>query len=442
MNEFQRRRKRFVERMGEAVAIFPAAPELLRTNDSEFAYRQDTDFYYLTGFEEPHSVLILAPQHPEIKSALFVRTNDKEREQWEGRRWGVEGAKTLLGVDAAYPIGELGQRLGEFLETAGRLYYSFTGDPQLNQQIVDRLRHYRTARARSDKGPLEVAEPSILLHEQRIFKSAADIAGMRRAVDISGAGHIAAMRHARPGMHEYEVEAIVEYVFASHGAQSPAYPSIVSSGKNLSTVHYHTNRNPIPNGSLVLVDAGAELDYYCGDITRTWPISGKFSPEQRAMYDIVLAANLRGLELCKAGIKLNTDINEAAARVLVDGLVGLGLLTGSVDEHLEKQTHKRFTVHRIGHWLGMDTHDVGSYRLNGDWRPLEPGMIITIEPGLYIPDEPDVPDGFKNISVRIEDDVLITDADPDILSAAVPKSVHAIEQLMAEGRATAQALIA
>jgi Xaa-Pro aminopeptidase len=442
MNEFQRRRQQFVERMGDAVAIFPAAPELTRTNDSEHEYRQDTDFYFLTGFEEPQSILVLAPNHPSIKSALFVRPKDKERETWDGRRAGVEGSKALLGVDATYPIDEFARRLGEFLDTSSNLIYSFGSEARLNEQILERMRHYRRARARADSGPLAAIEPSSILHELRLFKSAADIAGMRRAVDISGAGHIAAMRYARPGMHEYEVEAIVQYVFASHGAQSPAYPTIVTSGKNLSIIHYYTNRDPIPNGSLVLVDAGAEVDYFCGDITRTWPISGKFSPEQRAVYEIVLAANLRALELCTPKNKLNTDVHDAAARVLVEGLVGLGLLDGSVDEHLEKQTHKRFTIHRIGHFLGMDTHDVGSYRRDGDWRSLQPNMIVTIEPGLYIPDEPDVPERFRNISVRVEDDVLITASEPDILSAAVPKSVHAIEQLMAEGRATAQALIA
>lgn len=442
MTEFQRRRQQFVKQMGDAVAIFPSAQERIRTNDSDYDYRQDTDFYYLTGFEEPESVLILAPNHPEIKSAVFVRPNDKQKELWDGRRAGVEQAKKQCGVDAAHPIDELAQQLGAFLETAERLYYSFGSDRKLNEQIIERLRHYRNARARSDRGPLSVIDPSSILHELRVHKSAADIAGMRRAVEISGAGHIAAMRHARIGMHEYEIEAIVEYVFCSRGAQSPAYPTIIASGANLTTIHYSTNRDPVPNGSLVIVDAGAEVDYYCGDITRSWPISGKFSSEQREVYEIVLAAQQRALELCKPGKKLNSDVNDAAARVLVEGLLGLGLLRGSVEEHLEKQTHKRFTVHRIGHWLGMDTHDVGSYRARGDWRPLEPGMIVTIEPGLYVPNEPDLPERFRNLGVRIEDDVLITEGDPDILSAAVPKSLHAVEQLMAEGRATAQALIA
>lgn len=442
MNEFQRRRERFVSAMGDAVAIFPSAQEMVRSNDTDFDFRQDSDFYYLTGFEEPNSVLVLAPGHAAIKSALFVLPNDKEKETWNGRRAGIEGAKTRIGVDATYPISELDARLGEFLETSQRLYYSFGGPRTLNEQIENRLRQYRRSRPRLDGGPLEVVDPSVLLHELRLIKSAFDIAGMRRAVEISGLGHVAAMRHARVGMREFEVEAIVEYVFASNGAQAPAYPSIVTSGKNLAILHYRTNRDVIPDGSLVLVDAGAEVDYYCGDITRTWPIAGKFSAEQRAVYEIVLAANLRAIEQCKPAKKLNTDVNDAAARVLVEGLLDLGLLVGSADEHLEKGTHKRFTLHRIGHWLGLDTHDVGSYRQGGDWRAFEPGMICTIEPGLYIADEPDIPERFRDVSVRVEDDVLITRDNPDVLSSAVPKSIHAIEQEMAAGRTTAQALIA
>ncbi len=442
MNEFERRRKLFVERMGDAVAVFPSAPEYIRSNDSDFEYRQDTDLYYLTGFEEPESVLLLAPNHPEVKSALFVRESDKAKETWNGRRAGVEGAKALAGVDAAYPIGELSERLAGFLETADRLYYSFGANRRLNEDVVSRLSRYRASRSRSGKGPTSVSDPASILHELRLVKSAADIVGMRRAVEISGDGHIAAMRNARVGMHEYEIEAIVEFVFKSRGAQSTAYSTIVTSGKNLPIIHYSTNRDLIPDGSLVLVDAGAEVDYFCGDLTRTWPISGKFSAEQRDVYEIVLAANVRALELCLPGKKFNTDVNDGAARVLTEGLIGLGLLSGSVDEHLEKETHKRFTIHRIGHWLGMDTHDVGSYRKNNEWRALEPGMVVTIEPGIYIPDEPDIPQRLRNISVRIEDDVLITEDDPDVLSAAVPKSVHAIEALMAQGRATGQALIA
>ncbi len=442
MNEFQRRREQFQNRMGNAVAIFPSAPELIRTNDTGISYRQNSDLYYLTGFDEPHSVLVLAPRHPQVTSALFVRDHHKDKEIWSGRRAGVDGAKSLTGVDATYPIGELYERLNGFLDTGDQLLYAFGIDRELDEHIVQLLAAYRLSRRRSGAGPMSIADPGTILHEMRLFKSAADIAGMRRAVEVSGAAHIAAMRHARPGMHEYEVEAIVEYVFARSGAQSPAYPTIVTSGKNLGTIHYDTNRDLIPDGSLVLVDAGAEVDYYCGDLTRTWPISGKFAPEQREVYEIVLAANQKAIELCLPGRTFNNDVNSGAARVMVEGLIRLGVLAGSVEEHLTAETHKRFTIHRIGHWLGLDTHDVGSYRTGTDWRLLEPGMVVTIEPGIYIPDEPDVPERWRGISVRIEDDVLITAGDPDVLSQFVPKSVHGIEQEIAQGRATNQALIA
>ena len=442
MDQFQRRREQFVARMGDAVAVFPSAPELVRSNDSGISYRQNSDFYYLTGFDEPQSVLVLAPGHPEVRSALFVREADKDKERWSGRRAGLEGVKARTGADATYPINELADRLNNFLDTSERLYYPFGVDRELDERMVQRLRVYRASRARSGAGPVGVLDPATILHEMRLFKSAADVAAMRRAVEVSGEGHLAAMRHARPGMHEYEVEAIVEYVFARNGAQSPAYPTIVTSGKNLGIIHYDTNRDPIPNGSLVLVDAGAEVDYYCGDITRTWPISGKFTPEQRELYEVVLAANVKAIELCLPGRTFNKDVNDGAHRVLVEGLIGLGLLSGTADQHLEQETHKRFTIHRIGHWLGLDTHDVGSYRDGKGWRPLEPGMVVTIEPGLYIPDEADVPERFRGLSVRIEDDVLITAGDPDVLSASVPKSSHAVEEEIARGRATSQALIA
>jgi len=428
--------------MGDAVAIFPSAPVTIRTGDSSHVYRQNSDLHYLTGFDEPQSVLVLAPLHPQVKSALFVREHDKEKETWNGRRAGIDGAKERIGVDAVYPIGEFSERLGEFLDTADRLLYAFGNDPEFDERIVRRLAAYRASRSRSGAGPVAVADPATIIHEMRLIKSPADAAAMRRAVEISGLGHVAAMRHARPGMHEYEVEAIVEYVFARNGAQAPAYPTIVTSGKNLAIIHYDTNRDLIPDGSLVLVDAGAEVDYHCGDITRTWPIKERFSPEQRAIYEIVLAANDRAIELCRPGRKFNVDVYGASERALAQGLADLGLVKGSVDDILATNAHKRFTIHRAGHWLGVDVHDVGSYRKDSDWRPFEPGMVVTIEPGIYLADDDDIPERFRGISVRIEDDVLVTSGDPEVLSASVPKTVKAVEQERARGLATDQALIA
>lgn len=434
MTEFARRRAEFVAKIGDAVAIFPSAPEVIRTNDSHYLYRQDTDLYYLSGFEEPESVLVLAPRHATTKSVLFVRMRDKLREQWDGYRAGVEGAVRDYGVDAAYPIGELETRLPELLDTANALYYAFDRDDAFNLRMVEQLKRYHTARRRSDAGPTTVIDPSAILHEMRLVKSAADVEGMRATVAITGEGHIAAMRHSRPGMHEYEIQAIAEYVFTSRGARSGAYPSIVASGANATVLHYISNRRRVGDDDLVLVDAGAEVDYYCGDLTRTWPISGRFTPEQRAVYEIVLAAQLQCIELCKPGVVFNTTVNDASIRVITEGLVDLGLLTGSVDENVEKETYRRYYMHRIGHFLGMDTHDVGSYREGGDWRALQPGMVVTIEPGIYVPNEDDVDARFRGIGVRIEDNILITPSGPDNLSDGTPKTIEDVERTIAEGR--------
>ncbi len=440
-SEFARRRAAFVEKMGDAVAVFPSAPHAIRTNDSHYPYRQDTDLYYLTGFEEPESVLVLAPKHATTKSVLFVRPKDKERETWDGYRAGVEGAVRDFAVDAAYPIAELDARLPELLDTAGTLYYAFDRDDAFNHRVVGLVKRYRVSRRRGDAGPLAVLDPSPVLHEMRVIKGAADVEGMRRAVSVSCEGHIAAMRHARPGMHEYEIQAIVEYIFTSRGAQYPAYPSIVASGPNATILHYISNRRRVGDDELVLIDAGAEVDYYCGDITRTWPMSGKFTPEQRAVYEIVLAAQTRCIDLCKPGIIFNDEVNAAATKVITEGLIDLGLVSGSLDEAIEKETYKRFYMHRIGHFLGMDTHDVGSMRAERAWRPLAPGMVVTIEPGIYVPDEDDVDKRFRGIGVRVEDDILITPAGHDNLADGTPKTVEEIERTIAEGRETRSPLL-
>lgn len=433
-SEFTRRRADFVAKIGDAVAVLPSAPETIRTNDSHYVFRQDTDLHYLTGFDEPQSVLVLAPGHATTKSVLFVRPRDPERETWEGKRAGVEGAVRDFGVDAAYPIDELDAKLPELLDTAPALYFAFDRDDAFNRRIVDALKSYRASRRRSDAGPLTLIDPSTVLHEMRVFKSAVDVEGMRRANAISREAHIAAMACSRPGMHEYEIQAIVEYVFTSRGAQAAAYPSIVASGPNATILHYISNRRRVGDNDLVLIDAGAEVDFYCADITRTWPMSGKFSPEQRAVYDIVLAAQARCIELCKPGVAFNTVVNDAATRVIAEGLIDLGLIKGPLDEAIETGTYKRFYMHRIGHFLGMDTHDVGSMRESHDWRLLKPGMVLTIEPGLYVPDETDVDARFRGIGVRIEDNLLITPGGHDNLTDGTPKSIEDVERTVAEGR--------
>ena len=440
MTEFERRRAAFVTKMGDAVAVFPSAPIAVRSNDGTYPYRPDSDLYYLTGFTEPSSALVLAPNHKETKSVMFVRPRNRDREIWEGRRLGVEAAATTLGVDAAYPIDELDARLPALLDTADDLYYALSGGEAFLRRILEHIARARIARRSADTAAINLLDPAPLLHQMRVIKSPSEIATMRRAVGVSAAGHIAAMRHARPGMHEYEVQAIVEYVFTSRGA-SCAYPSIVAGGDNANCLHYTANRDRIPDDALVLIDAGAEVDYYSGDITRTWPISGRFTPEQRAIYEIVLAAQHAALERCKPGVNFNEDVNGAAQRVMVDGLRELGLVKGSADQVVESGAHKPFLPHRVGHYLGLDTHDVGLYRDAGNWRPLEPGMIVTIEPGLYVGGDLGADPRFSGISVRIEDDVLITERGHEILGD-VPKDVADIERTIAQGRESKEPLFA
>ncbi|HXM18669.1 MAG TPA: aminopeptidase P N-terminal domain-containing protein [Candidatus Tumulicola sp.] len=441
MTEFERRRAAFSKAIGDAVAVFPAAPGAVRSNDSAYPYRADSDLYYLTGFTEPDCVLVLAPSHPETKSIMFVQQRDRELEVWTGHRLGVEQAQKTLGVDIAYPMTELDERLPKLLDTSDTLYYALGGNERFNRRIVEHVRTARFARRRADKAATSILDPSAVLHEMRVRKSPAEIAGLHRTTEISAAGHLAAMRHSRPGMHEYEVEAIVEYVFTTRGAQA-AYPSIVAGGNNATVLHYDTNRDRIADDALVLIDAGAELDCYCGDITRTWPMSGRFTSEQRAVYDIVLEAQRQALALCRPGVRYNTDVNDAAQRVMIEGLRELGLLKGSHAEILEKGSHKPFLPHRVGHFIGLDTHDVGFYRSGGDWRPLESGMVITIEPGLYIAEDLDVDARFKGIGVRIEDDVLITDGGHEILGDGLPKLAADIERTIAEGRESKEPLFA
>lgn len=440
MNEFERRRAAFAEKIGDAVAIFPSAPHRVRSNDGDYLYRQDSDFYYLTGFEEPNSALLLSPNSKEAKSVIFVQPLNREREVWEGWRLGVERAAATLGVDAAYPIDELWTKLPELLATSDNLYYPLAHHREFDERVIEAVRECRTKRRREDHGASNVLDPSPILHEMRTIKTPYDVERIRRAINISVEGHLAAMRGARPGMHEYEIQALLEYVFTSRGGQTPAYPTIVGSGPNGVCLHYVANRRRIADGELVLVDAGAEVDYYCGDLTRTWPITGKFSAEQRAVYDIVLAANQRIIELCKPGAKWNSDIADATVKVLVEGLLDIGLVKGSAQENIEKETYKQFYMHRQGHYLGLDVHDVGYYRKDGDWRGLQEGMVLTVEPGLYIAQDADVDERFRAIGIRIEDDVLITASGCENLSVACPKSIEAIERTMAEGRAQPQPL--
>jgi Xaa-Pro aminopeptidase len=427
--EFARRRRQLMESMGgDSVALLPAASETARNRDVHHPYRQDSDFYYLTGFPEPEAVAVLVPGH-EREFSLFCRERDPELETWHGRRAGPEGAVARYGASNAHPIKEIDTLLPELLENRRRVFYSMGYNTAFDRQVMGWLNRVR-AKARSGvRAPYEFIALEHLLHEMRLRKSSAERAVMRESARIAGAAHRRAMEVCRPGMMEYEIEAEILYTFIRHGA-GWAYPSIVGGGANACILHYTENNAPLRDGDLLLIDAGAELDGYASDITRTFPINGRFSAEQRTLYELVLTAQRAAIAQARPGRPWNAP-HEAAVRVLTEGLVELGLLKGEPDQLIEEEGYKKLYMHRTGHWLGMDVHDVGDYKTGDEWRVLEPGMITTIEPGLYIPaDSEDIAERWWNIGIRIEDDVLVTEAGNEVLSAAVPKDVDAIEALM------------
>jgi Xaa-Pro aminopeptidase len=431
MSAFSDRRAAVLERLGDGVMIVPAATHAVRNNDSDYEYRQGSDFYYLTGFTEPEAVLVLAPHRETECAALFLRPRDRALEIWNGKRLGVEAARDALGVDAAYPIDELAQRLPEMLAGARRAFVHLGADEKLDRTFFNALSAARTAARRGGFAPDTFVEPATILHEMRVIKDAGEIEVMRRAAQIARLGHVAGMRATRPGLYEYELEAIIEHAYRVNGAQDTAYSSIVAGGDNATILHYNTNREQLRAGDLVLVDSGAELDLYASDVTRTWPVNGRFSPEQRAVYQIVLAAQKAAIEQVRPGLHVRAA-HEAALRVLVEGLIDLGLLTGSVGDAIENETYKPFYMHGTGHWIGLDVHDAGAYRLadGQTHRPLEPGMVVTVEPGLYVQRDLDCDERFKGIGVRIEDDVLCGIGGPDVLSDGIPKEIDELEAIV------------
>jgi len=423
------RREAFVKQIDEGAAIFPAAPLSIRSHDTEYRYRQDNDLYYLTGFPEPESVCLLSPQHDKERFILFVRPRDKDKEIWTGKRFGVEGAKEIFGADAAYPIDKLDEVLPEHIAAVEKVYYALGRDERMNAKILELMNRGRLQRPRSGRGPVSLIDPGEILHEQRLRKSAEEIGLMRRAVAASAAAHHAALMQTRPGMYEYEIEALLEFHFRRLGAEGPAYPSIVASGANATILHYTLNNQRMQEGALLLIDAAAEYGCYCSDVTRTFPISARFSPLQRDIYNLVLTAQKQAIALVCPGVRFD-DVHQRATEILVDGLREFGLLAGQTREIIEKGEHRRFYMHRTSHWLGMDVHDVGKYKLDEVSRTLEPGMVLTVEPGIYIAEDAEgVDDRYRGIGVRIEDDVLVTADGHEVLSAAIPKDVDDIEAL-------------
>ncbi|MFN7975430.1 MAG: aminopeptidase P N-terminal domain-containing protein [Acidobacteriota bacterium] len=413
------RRRRFLEALPGGAAIFGATPVHLRNGDVHHPYRPDSDLFYLTGFEEPEAVAVLRPGARE-PYVLFVRAKDPVMEAWDGARAGPEGAKAIFGADEAFPVGDLPRKLPELLAECENVHVSLGKDPALDGLLIDVIVKARKPRQKEGKGPANLLDPSPFLHEMRLRKSPEELDALRRAVGISAAAHRRAMEMARPGVFEYEVQAVIEETFRRLGAARVGYGTIVASGPNATVLHYVDNSRRIEEGDLVLIDAGAEYECYTGDITRTFPASGAFTAPQRHVYDVVLAAQQAAIREARPG-NPHEAIHEAARTTLVQGLLDLGALQGSLEEHLGKEDYKKFFLHRTSHWLGMDVHDAGAYKVAGASRPLEPGMVLTVEPGLYFPVGVDgVPPELAGIGVRIEDDVLISPAGPVVLSDGVP----------------------
>ncbi|MEY4581125.1 MAG: hypothetical protein RL701_5828 [Pseudomonadota bacterium] len=429
--EFAERRERFRQHMGtgQRVALFAATPVAIRNNDVEHDYRQDSDLFYLTGLDEPDSVLLLTTAHPEQRSVLFVRPRDPSRETWDGPRTGVDGAVAQFGADAAFPIDELATRLPDYLQDVDQLHYRLGRDRHFDERVLTAIDAVRARARLGVTPPRAIVDPGPIVHEMRLRKSAAEVDTMLRAAQITTEAHAQAMRIARPGRYEYEVEAELMRVFRAQGAERPAYGSIVGSGPNATILHHRRNNRLMEDGDLLLIDAGAEFDYYACDVTRTFPVNGRFTPSQRAIYDIVLAAQLAAIAAVRPGVTL-PDVHQRALEVLVDGLVTLGLIAGPVSDAIEQERYKPYYMHRTSHWLGMDVHDVGDYFVDKRPRVLEPGFVLTIEPGLYVAHGSPCDPTWHGIGVRIEDDVLVTHDGPHVLTAAIPKRAEDLEQLL------------
>ncbi|HSD54775.1 MAG TPA: aminopeptidase P N-terminal domain-containing protein [Burkholderiales bacterium] len=430
---FRSRRAALLQKMGAGIAIVPTAPERIRNRDSDYLYRFDSYFYYLAGFPEPEAVLVLIAG-AEPKSILFCREKHPERELWEGIRHGPEAARKVFGFDEAHPIGALDELLPRLIANQPALHYAPGLDPVWDARILRWLNEVRAQARTGVTAPAEIRDLRVLLDGMRLVKDAHEIATMRRAAAISAGAHVRAMRAARPGAMEYEIEAELLYEFRRHGAQFPAYWPIVAGGANACVLHYRDNSQRLADGDLLLIDAGCELDGYASDITRTFPVNGRFSGPQREIYDLVLAAQTAAIEEVKPGSGWNAS-HDAAVKVLAQGFVDLGLCSGSVDEVLEKELYKQYYMHRTGHWLGLDVHDAGDYKERGEWKALVPGMTLTVEPGCYIRPADGVPERFWNIGVRIEDDALVTATGCEIVTAAAPKRADDIEALMRDARA-------
>lgn len=432
--EYAQRREQLMSQIGKGTAIFRSAPMAVMHNDVEYNFRQDSDFFYLTGFNEAEAVAVLAPHHEEHRFVLFVQPKDPEKETWTGYRTGVEAAKERFGADAVYAIGELDEQLPQYLTKADRIYYHLGRDQAFNQKVLGHWQRQLSAYPKKGYGPTALEDPAMVLHPMRQIKSEVELELMRTAAAIAADAHNRARAFAQPGRYEYEVQAEIEHTFRLRGAMGPAYPSIVASGANACVLHYTENTRQMQSGDLLLIDAGCAYDYYNSDITRTFPVNGKFTPEQKAIYEIVLEAQRQAIAQVQPGNPYQ-QTHDVAVRVLVEGLLDLQLLQGDIEEIIKEEKYKPFYMHRTGHWLGLDVHDVGVYQHGDTPHNLEPGQVLTVEPGIYISPsikpaegQPEVDPKWHGIGIRIEDDVVVTPAGCEILTEAVPKSVEALEQ--------------
>ncbi|AVF57435.1 Xaa-Pro aminopeptidase [Pseudomonas fulva] len=433
--EYARRRKALMAQMvPNSIAILPAAAVAIRNRDVEHVYRQDSDFQYLSGFPEPEAVIALIPGREHGEYVMFCRERNPERELWDGLRAGQEGAVRDFGADDAFPIADIDEILPGLIEGRERVYSAMGSNPEFDRRLMDWINVIRSKARLGAQPPNEFVALDHLLHDMRLYKSAAEVKVMRTAAEISAKAHVRAMQACRPGLHEYSLEAELDYAFRQGGAKMPAYGSIVAAGRNGCILHYQQNDAPLKEGDLVLIDAGCEIDCYASDITRTFPVSGRFSSEQKAIYELVLSAQAAAFAEIAPGKHWN-HAHEATVRVITEGLVELGLLKGDVQSLIESEAYRAFYMHRAGHWLGMDVHDVGDYKVGGEWRVLEPGMALTVEPGIYIAaDNESVAKKWRGIGIRIEDDVVVTRQGCEILTSGVPRTVAEIEALMHDAR--------
>ncbi|MGN6090749.1 MAG: aminopeptidase P N-terminal domain-containing protein [Luteibacter jiangsuensis] len=425
--EYARRRRELMRMAGEdAVLILAAAPERMRNADAPWPYRQDSDFHYLTGFDEPDAVLALLPGRAHGESVLFCRERDVDRERWDGERMGTDRAARELRLDDAFPIDDIDDILPGMIEGRSRVYCHFGQEPDFDARLLAWMRRLRTARG-GGVVPKDLVALSHLLHDLRLFKSREELALMRRSAEVAGAAHLAAMATARPGVAEYEVEGEILRSIRGQGAV-PAFPPTVAGGANACIMHYQANRALLKDGDLLLIDAGAEVDYYASDITRTFPVGGRFTKEQRALYEIVHEAQLAAIDAVRPGRSFG-DAHDAAVRIIAEGLCAVGILRGGADRVIAEGSYKAYFPSKTGHWLGLDVHDVGDYRIDGEPRVLEEGMVVTVEPGIYVPPgDKRVDERWRGIGIRIEDDVAVTKGTPEVMTAMVPKSPEALER--------------